>query len=130
MPIFAWGIPVGGTVLLVRAWQHGRIDFVGVLFFGVVHALLGRFIFVYFGRMVVVSIDSANLYLADSRGEVTVPLHEIQTVSINRWLRGTPITVNFKRETPMGTQVTFLPKAHWNFWQPNPVWLEVERLGH
>ena len=60
-----------------------------------------------------VRIDERNLYVSGFGEEVAMPLSAVRDVSGNRWINLHPVTIRFRRPTPFGERVTFVPKARW-----------------
>jgi hypothetical protein len=78
-------------------------------------------------RLKRVEIDEQWLYVSNYLRGVRVPLRDIEQVSENRWINIRPITVEFRRDTEFGSQITFMPKTRlWAFWRAHPVVGELE----
>ena len=71
-------------------------------------------------------MDDRNLYVSNSLIEDAIPLSNVASVHQNRWMKGQPITIEFREPTKFGMEVTFIPKTGWfKFWGTHPVVQEI-----
>src|SRR5262245_16793238 len=61
-------------------------------------------------RLKRVKLDGATLVISNYRREITVPVSEIADVRQNRLINLRPVTITFRKETPFGGAVTFMPR--------------------
>ncbi len=57
-----------------------------------------------------VGLDADSIYLSDFLQQAKLPLHEILSVSENRWIKAHTVTIEFAGATPWGHYVKFMPK--------------------
>lgn len=80
------------------------------------------------GRLKRVDMDDRYLLLSNYREEIRVPLAEVVAVHENRWLSLHPITLEFRRPTPFGERVVFMPNIRFfGFWSSHPVVAEIRQ---
>jgi hypothetical protein len=121
----AWSLGVGA--ITVAAW----LDLIGhppapelvkgALLGG--WALFSGFFFRWFGRLRNVWRDGNELVVGDRMRGPRVRLDEVREIKESRFQRLKMVTLKLSRPTPLGSEVTFLPKGTKTFWIP---WADSE----
>jgi hypothetical protein len=64
-------------------------------------------------RLKRVEMTDSELHISNFLRELVVPLHDIDEITENRWLKTHPVTIRFKRRTEFGYSIVFMPKTRW-----------------
>jgi len=97
-------------------WQFAAAWIVGTAFIWWTCARLKR-----------VELNGTSLVISNYRDDVSVPADQIIEVRQNRLLNLRPVTLTFKRETPFGRSVTFMPTVSFRLFSEDEI---VTRLRH
>jgi len=82
------------------------------------------------GQWKKVRLDYGALCISNFRQEIRVPLADIEEVTQNRWIKGQPVTIRFRRATEFGDSITFMPKVRaFGFWRLHPIVTELRVLA-
>src|SRR5215831_16195136 len=101
-----WSAGFGlGTVVMFLKRQPEAMQFAAVWAIGTAFLLLTC------ARLKRVKLDGATLVISNYRHEITVPVSEIADVRQNRLIIPRPVTITFRKETPFGSVVTFMPRV-------------------
>ena len=73
-----------------------------------------------------VQLGYDRLYISNYLRQIEVPLHEIESVTENRWINLHPVTIHFRNPTEFGRKVTFMPTVRIFGWTSHPVVNELE----
>jgi hypothetical protein len=79
-------------------------------------------------RLKRVRMSDTTLYISNYLEEIEVSLVDVADVRENRWVNIHPVTIEFRRETPFGEHVVFMPKARFfGGWSSHPVVAELRQ---
>jgi hypothetical protein len=81
-------------------------------------------------RLKKVRISNDAIYVSNFRQEVRIPFDAIQEVTENRWINIHPITICFRKATPFGDRIVFMPTIRLFGWQSHPILGELRQLAH
>jgi hypothetical protein len=62
-----------------------------------------------------VKLNGPILVISNYRHDISVPVSEIAAVRQNRLINLRPVTITFRKETPFGNAVTFMPRVSFRF---------------
>ena len=79
--------------------------------FAVAWAIGTAFLLLTCARLKRVKFDGASLVISNYRHDITVPVSEIADVRQNRFINLRPVTITFRKKTPFGRVVTFMPRV-------------------
>ena len=85
--------------VMAMRWQFAAVWAIGTAFLLLTCARLKR-----------VKLDGATLVISNYRHDITVPVSEIADVRQNRLINLRPVTITFRKKTPFGRVVTFMPR--------------------
>jgi hypothetical protein len=80
-------------------------------------------------RLKKVRIDGSNLYVSNYLQEICVSADAVSDVTENRWLNIHPVTIHFRRDTPFGCSVIFMPKGRMIPFLSHPIVNELRALS-
>jgi hypothetical protein len=120
--VWSGGFGLGTAVMFlsgkpeVRAmrWQFAAAWIVGTLFIWGTCARLKR-----------VELNGSTLIISNYRDDITMQATDIATVRQNRLINLRPVTLTFKKETPFGRTVTFMPQVSFRLFSEDEI---VKRL--
>lgn len=84
------------------------------------------------GRLKRVQLAGTTLHISNYRDEIAVPAADIAEVKQNRWINIRPITIVFRKETPFGRSIMFMPPLalfRLLVWREDQVVERLRRLG-
>ncbi len=81
-------------------------------------------------RLKRVRVDESGLLVSNYLKETRIPFDDIREVSENRWINIHPVTIHFRRSTPFGERVVFMPRVRLFSWRSHPVVGELRTLAH
>ena len=81
------------------------------------------------GRLKRVRVDDSGLLVSNYLKEVRIPFDDIRAVTENRWLNIHPVTIIFRRCTPFGDHIVFMPRLRFFSWRSHPVVNELRKLA-
>ena len=121
-----WSAGFGlGTVVMILSrkpeamrWQFAAAWAIGTVFLLLTCARLKR-----------VKLDGAALAISNYRRDVTVPVGEIANVRQNRLINLRPVTITFRKQTPFGSAVTFIPRASFRLFSEDDIVTRLRRLA-
>ena len=100
-----WSAGFGlGTVVMFLKRQPEAMQFAAAWAIGTAFLLLTC------ARLKRVTLDGATLVISNYRHDITVPVSEIADVRQNRLINLRPVTITFRKKTPFGRVVTFMPR--------------------
>jgi hypothetical protein len=79
-------------------------------------------------RLKRVEFDGATLVISSYRDDITVPVTDIADVRQNRLLNLGPVTLTFKKETPFGKAITFMPRVSFRLFSEDEIVTRLRRL--
>lgn len=79
-------------------------------------------------RLKKVRLSSNDLLISNYRREITVPLANVNKVTLSKFTKGQPITIHFKRPTDFGSRVTFMPATTIGWKSPEAIVSELRKL--
>jgi hypothetical protein len=82
------------------------------------------------GRLKRVRLNGTNLMISNYRYEITVPISDIAHVKQNRLVNLRPIFLTFKRETPFGHTVTFMPRRSFRMFSEDEIVVRLRRMAN
>ena len=82
------------------------------------------------GRLKRVRLNGTNLMISNYRDEITVPISDIVHVKQNRLVNLRPVFLTFKRETPFGHTVTFMPPVSFQIFSEDEIVVRLRRLAN
>ena len=101
-----WSAGFGlGTVVMFLKRQPEAMQFAAAWAIGTAFLLLTC------ARLKRVKLDGATLVISNYRHDTTVPVSEIADVRQNRLINVKPVTITFRKQTPFGSAVTFMPRV-------------------
>jgi hypothetical protein len=103
----------------VMRWLFATIWLVGSL------AIWGMY-----GRLRRVRLNGTSLMISNYRYEITVPISDIVHVKQNRLVNLRPVILTFKRETPFGHTVTFMPRVSFRMFSEDEIVVRLRRLAN
>ena len=62
-------------------------------------------------RLMRVVMTERELRISNYRREIVVALSDVDEVTVNRWVKLHPVTIQFVRRTDFGHSIVFMPKA-------------------
>ena len=134
-PFQKFVFPAIWPVLMVFFWYQvsrtGGLDLGSpLLLFGIFGVAGTAFIFWYAARLCKVEREGPDLILSNYHQEIRVPLAEVAEVKCARWSKAKEITLLFRRQTELGSRVTFVPKTEWFLmgWGEHPLAEELRSL--
>ena len=68
-----------------------------------------------------VKLNGPILVISNYRHDISVPVSEIAAVRQNRLINLRPVTITFRRETPFGNAVTFIPRASFRLFSEDDI---------
>jgi hypothetical protein len=80
-------------------------------------------------RLKRVKLDGATLVISNYRQDIAVPVREIADVWQNRFIDARPITITFKKETPFGSEVTFIPRVSFRLFSEDDIVTRLRSLA-
>jgi hypothetical protein len=80
-------------------------------------------------RLKRVEFDGAALLISNFSDDITVPVSEIADVKQNRLINLRPITVTFKKETPFGRAITFMPPISFRLFSEDEIVTRLRSLA-
>jgi hypothetical protein len=80
-------------------------------------------------RLKRVKVDGATLVISNYRHDITVPVSEIADVRQNRLDNLRPVTITFRKETPFGSEVTFMPPVSFRLFSENDIVTRLRSLA-
>jgi hypothetical protein len=80
------------------------------------------------GRLKRVRLNGTNLMISNYRYEITVPISDIAHVKQNRLVNLRPVFLKFKRETPFGHTVTFMPRRSFRMFSEDEIVVRLRRV--
>jgi hypothetical protein len=80
-------------------------------------------------RLKWVKLDGATLVISNYRRDITVPVSEIADVRQNTFISPRPVTITFRRETPFGNAVTFIPRASFRLFSEDDIVTRLRGLA-
>jgi hypothetical protein len=106
--LWSGGFALGTLVMFLSSkpevremrWQFGAVWIVGTALIWWTCARLKR-----------VELNGTTLIISNYRDDIRVQAHDLAEVRQNRLINLRPITLTFKRETPFGKTVTFMPQV-------------------
>jgi len=101
-----WSAGFGlGTVVMFLKRQPEAMQFAAAWAIGTAFLVLTC------ARLKRVKLDGATLVISNYRHDTTVPVSEIADVRQNRLINVKPVTITFRKQTPFGSAVTFMPRV-------------------
>lgn len=82
------------------------------------------------GRFKRVRLDGTTLLISNYRKEIRVSTEEIAAVKQTRLINLRPVIVTFKRETPFGHTVTFMPPVSFRIFSEDEIVARLRRAEH
>jgi hypothetical protein len=76
-----------------------------------------------------VKLNGAILVISNYRHDISVPVSEVADVRQNRLINLRPITITFRRETPFGNTVTFMPRGSFRLFSENDIVTRLRSLA-
>jgi uncharacterized membrane protein YbhN (UPF0104 family) len=80
-------------------------------------------------RLKRVKLDGATLVISNYRRDITVPVSEIADARQNLFLSPRPVTITFRKETPFGNAVTFMPRASFRLFSEDDIVTRLRSLA-
>jgi hypothetical protein len=80
-------------------------------------------------RLKRVAFDGAALVISNYRDDITVPVSEIAEVRQNRLINTRPVTVTFRKETPFGRAITFIPRYSFRIFSEDEIVTRLRSLA-
>jgi hypothetical protein len=80
-------------------------------------------------RLKRVELDGSTLVISNYRDDIRVEARDIADVRQNRLINLRPITLTFKRETPFGRAVTFMPHVSFRFFSEDDIVARLRSLA-
>ena len=81
------------------------------------------------GRLKRVRLNGTNLVISNYRCEITVPASDIMHVKQNRVVNLRTVFLTFKRKTPFGHTVTFMPRVSFRMFSEDEIVVRLRRLA-
>ena len=97
--------------------------------FAAVWAIGTAFLLLTCGRLKRVKLDGATLVISNYRHDITVPVSEIADVRQNRLLNLRPVIITFRKETPFGSVVTFMPRVSFRLFSEHDIVTRLRSLA-
>jgi len=104
-------------VMAIR-WQFAAVWAIGTAFLLLTCARLKR-----------VKLDGATLVISNYRHDTTVPVSEIADVRQNRLINVRPVTITFRKQTPFGSAVTFMPRVSFRLFSEDDIVTRLRSLA-
>lgn len=82
------------------------------------------------GRLKRVRLNGTNLMISNYKYEITVPISDIAHVKQSRLFNLRPVFLTFKRETPFGHTVTFMPPVSFQIFSEDEIVVRLRRLAN
>ena len=121
-----------GTLGLFLGAYHGHNDASPDTKWQFLAAWIAGTAFILWGcaRLKRVRVDQSGLLVSNYLKEIRIPFDDIREVSENRWINIHPVTIYFRRSTPFGERVVFMPRVRLFSWRSHPVVGELQTLAH
>ena len=122
--VWSAGFGLGTVVIFLSRkleamrWQFAAAWAIGTAFLLLTCARLKR-----------VKLDGATLVISNYRRDITVPVSEIADVRQNRLLNLRPVTITFRKETPFGSAVTFMPRVSFRLFSEEDIVTRLRSLA-
>jgi hypothetical protein len=97
--------------------------------FAVPWAIGTAFLLLTCARLKRVKLDGATLVISNYRREITAPVGEIADVWQNRLINLRPVTITFRKETPFGRAVTFMPHVSFRLFSEDEIVTRLRSLA-
>ena len=107
-PLWIGGFGIAALTMLVSG--NSGTQRTGCVF-AAIWVLLAPIIWVTCGRLKRVKFDGSTLWISNYRTEVSIPVNEVAAITQNNIINLRPVFVTFKRETPWGRKIVFMPKV-------------------
>jgi hypothetical protein len=82
------------------------------------------------GRLKRVRLNGTTLMISNYRDEIAVPISDIVQVKQNRLVNLRPVFLTFRRETPFGYTVTFMPRVSFRMFSEDDIVVRLRRLAN
>jgi hypothetical protein len=76
-----------------------------------------------------VKLNGPILVISNYRHDISVPVSEIAAVRQNRLINLRPVTITFRKETPFGNAVTFMPRVSFRFFSEDDIVTRLRSLA-
>ena len=119
-----WSAGFGlGTVVIFLKRKPEAMQFAAAWAMGTAFLLLTC------ARLKRVKFDGASLVISNYRRDITVPVSEIADVRQNRLLNLRPVIITFRKETPFGSVVTFMPRVSFRLFSEHDIVTRLRSLA-
>jgi hypothetical protein len=119
-----WSAGFGlGTVVMFLKRQPVAMQFAAAWAIGTAFLLFTC------ARLKRVRLDGATLVISNYRHDITVPVSEIADVRQNRLINFRPVTITFRKQTPFGSAVTFMPRASFRLFSEDDIVMRLRSLA-
>src|SRR6516162_1256923 len=116
-----------GTVVMFLIRRQEVVSIRGQ--FAAVWAIGTAFLLLTCGRLKRVKLDGATLVISNYRHDITVPVSEIADVRQNRFINLRPVTITFRKKTPFGRVVTFMPRVSHKLFSEDDIVMRLRSLS-
>ena len=122
--VWSGGFGLGTVVMfLIRKPEAMRWQFAAIW------AIVTAFLLLTCGRLKRVKLDGASLVISNYRRDITVPVSEIADVRQNRFINLRPVTITFRKKTPFGRVVTFMPRVSHKLFSEDDIVMRLRSLS-
>jgi hypothetical protein len=99
--------------------------------FGAAWVIGTTILLLFCGRLKRVKLDGDTLFISNYLREISVPVSEIANVRQNRLINLRPVTMTFRKKTPFGSAVTFMPEVSFRLFSEDDIVTRLRSLtGH
>ena len=123
-PVWSAGFGFGTITMILSPVKDDNI-----LIFAVGWVLGSVFLYLFGRRLKRVEISSGNIIVSNYFKVVTIPGHDIETVTQNRLINTREITIRLRNETAFGSKIVFIPKVSFRLFSEDPVVNRLRNLG-
>jgi hypothetical protein len=125
-PIWSVGFGFGTITMIISPVKDFKGD---LLIFGVGWVLGSVFLYLSGRRLKRVEICNGNIIVSNYFKVVTIPGHDIETVTQNRFINTREITIRLRNETAFGRKIVFMPKFSLRLFSEDTVVKRLRNLG-